>query len=57
MIDHMKDFLVYSQTRSPVFIYNPALTAPEGEDAQPDKVIKLFQRFKECLAAGQLEQA
>lgn len=50
VIEHMKDFLVYSETRSPVFIYNPSATAKQ--DDAPSKVTKIFQRFKECLKAG-----
>ena len=44
----MSDFLVYSETRSPIFIYNP-------KSAPASKVTRIFTRFKECLQAGQLD--
>ena len=46
----MKEFLVYSESCSPIFLFNP-------RNCAPTKVTKIFERFKECLEAGQLEQA
>lgn len=50
VVEHMSDFLVYSETQSPIFIYHP-MSAPAS------KVTRIFLRFKQCLRAGQLDQA
>ena len=51
IISHMKDFLVFSETRSPIFVYDPP------KSCSPTRITLILQRFKECIELGELEQA
>ena len=46
----MQDFTTFSETRSPIFIYDP-------EGCAQTRITLILQRFKECIEAGELEQA
>lgn len=50
IIEHMQEFLVYSQTQCPIFIFDPS-------DCAPTRATLIFSRFKECIEIGELEQA
>jgi len=45
----MSDFLAYSETRSPIFLFTPG--------KQSSKANTILRRFKQTLEAGELEQA
>jgi hypothetical protein len=45
----MSDFLVYSETLSPIFLFTPG--------KQSSKANTILRRFKLSLEAGELEQA
>ena len=46
----MQDFLVFSETRSPIFIYDPNPCAPS-------RASLIFKKFKEYVESYELEQA